>query len=550
MTNKESILKEAMSSAGRIDKRSIKRVLEKHGLLDEVLKIRDDLSEAFYWWVNDYKSHPKPCKTCGGDLKFHGFKDAYSVNDYCSIKCATPDNLSKAKSTMIEKYGVSHHMLLDKVKDKVKSTYTERYGSPGYFGSSSAKERFKELYGTEYISKTEQWKIKTKKTFVERYGALNIDENSVINAKARQTLSSYLGLTWPNDYSFQQLAAWKNSYNVILDKCANNQFTNVKIDIANKKVSAMHSCNTLSEWEYQAKIRCYHCRPKNSSTFELEVQAFLSEMEIDFVKNDRKEIGPLELDFYIPEKKLAIECNGDYWHSYSREETKVEKNKHLYKLERCEEKGIRLIQIPEHLWYERKEQLKSMIRSALNKNSNRLYARQCDIRKISSKEANIFCEKYHLFGSAGCTVAHGLFFKDELVQVATLAKSRFRKEDSWEVVRLVSKFNTTVVGGVAKLMKRVKAEINKPILSYVDRQFFDGSSFKKIAELESTTHPSYIWIYKGAFLSRYKCQKHKLPTILGEKFNSSCTEHENMFSAGAARLWNCGNFVFVFNRDL
>lgn len=539
-----------MSSTGRIDKRSIKRVLVNHDLLDHVSKIRTDLSEAFYWWVNDIKSHPRPCKTCGEDLKFHGFKDAYSVNDYCSVKCATPDNLSKAKSTIIEKYGVSHQMLDNRVKEKVKSTHIERHGSPGYLGSSRAKERLKELYGTEYISQTEQWKIKTKQTFVERYGASNVTENSVINAKARQTLSSYLGLTWPNNYSFQQLAAWKNSYNVILDKCANNQFTNVKIDIANKKVSATHSCNTPSEWEYQAKIRCYHCRPKNSSTFELEVQAFLNEMGISFTKNDRKEIRPLELDFYVPEKKLAIECNGDYWHSYSKEETKAEKNKHLYKLERCEEKGIRLIQIPEHLWYERKDQLKSIMRSAFNMNSNRVYARQCDIRKISSKEASRFCEQYHLFGTAGSSMAYGLFFKDELVQVVTLAKSRFRKEDSWEVVRLVSKFDTTVIGGVARLMKRVKAEIHRPILSYVDRQFFDGSSFKKVAELESVTHPSYIWIYRGAFLSRYKCQKHKLPTILGEKFNANLTEHENMFNVGAARLWNCGNFVFIFNKML
>jgi very-short-patch-repair endonuclease len=544
VTKKELILKETMSSTGRIDKRSIKRVLEKHCLLDEVSNLRKDLSEAFYWWVNNFSSHPKPCKTCGGDLKFNGFKDAYTVNDYCSVKCATPENLNKSKKTIMEKYGVNHQMKIDSVKEKIKKTNVEKYGSTGYLGSNKAKERFKELFGTEHISKTDNWKSKVRKTFIERYGSMNVGEDSIINVKARQTLSNYLGVAWPNDYSFQQLSAWKHSYSVVLDKCANGQFTNMAIDFVNKKVSALHSCGKLSEWQYKRAIRCYHCSPKNSSSFEIEVQAFLKQLDVNFIKNDRQTIRPLELDFYVPEKKIAIECNGDYWHSYSRKESQAERNKHVYKLEKCEHNGIRLIQIPEHLWYERQDQIKFILRSALNKNSNRIFARQCDIVKISSKEANAFCKKYHLFGSAGCTTAYGLCFKNELVQVITLAKSRFRKDNSWEVIRLASKFDTTIIGGVAKLLKKAKDEIPFPILSYVDRQFFDGASFKKIANLESTTQPGYIWIYKGEFISRYKCQKQKLPTLLGDVFNPNLSEHENMFNAGASRLWNCGNFVF------
>lgn len=62
--------------------------------------------------------------------------------------------------------------------------------------------------------------------------------------------------------------------------------------------------------------------------------------------NDSTVIG-LELDMYCSDKKLAVEYNGDYWHS-----TKFHRNSglHLAKLSICENKGIRLINIFERDW--------------------------------------------------------------------------------------------------------------------------------------------------------------------------------------------------------
>ena len=56
----------------------------------------------------------------------------------------------------------------------------------------------------------------------------------------------------------------------------------------------------------------------------------------------------LELDLWYPEKKIAIEYNGDYWHSI-----KFPQNSglHLAKMTMCNNKGIQLINIFERDWH-------------------------------------------------------------------------------------------------------------------------------------------------------------------------------------------------------
>ena len=54
-----------------------------------------------------------------------------------------------------------------------------------------------------------------------------------------------------------------------------------------------------------------------------------------------------EIDIYIPRLNIGIEYNGLVWHS---ERFNKDRNYHLKKLEECNEKGIKLIQIFEDEW--------------------------------------------------------------------------------------------------------------------------------------------------------------------------------------------------------
>lgn len=77
------------------------------------------------------------------------------------------------------------------------------------------------------------------------------------------------------------------------------------------------------------------------------------------LENRRKIIYPNELDIYLPDLKLAIEFNGNYWHSI---ENGCSKDYHLRKSVLCKAKGIRLIHIYEFEDILRqKELLKSLI---------------------------------------------------------------------------------------------------------------------------------------------------------------------------------------------
>jgi hypothetical protein len=54
----------------------------------------------------------------------------------------------------------------------------------------------------------------------------------------------------------------------------------------------------------------------------------------------------LELDIYLPEKNLAIEFDGLFWHNSNNKF----KNYHLKKTLLCEKQGIQLIHIFEYEW--------------------------------------------------------------------------------------------------------------------------------------------------------------------------------------------------------
>ena len=72
------------------------------------------------------------------------------------------------------------------------------------------------------------------------------------------------------------------------------------------------------------------------------------------ILHNRQILGGQELDIYIPSKKLAIEFNGDYWHSTAFKDIDY----HQIKSINCIKKGIRLIHIFEHEWYNNESRTK------------------------------------------------------------------------------------------------------------------------------------------------------------------------------------------------
>ncbi|AEA86510.1 homing endonuclease [Campylobacter phage NCTC12673] len=286
----------------------------------------------------------------------------------------------------------------------------------------------------------------------------------------------------------------------------------------------------------QGKIICPTCNPSTSS-FEKEVSNLLD----NYIENDYSVLGDKELDFYLPKYNLAIECNGDYWHSESNGKGK---DYHLDKTLKCESKGIHLLHIFEHSWYNKKEIWTSIINNKLGK-SDKIMARKCILKEVPKVEEKEFLDNNHIQGFTGSSICYGLYFNNELVCLMSFGKPRFTDKCDWELIRLCTKMGVNVVGGASKLLKYFEKENEGSLISYSDRLYSDGKIYLKLGfTFSHYSKPGYYYFKNGTKYSRQQFMKHKLKDKLG-KFDPNLTESENMKVNGYNRVWDCGQGVWV-----
>lgn len=288
---------------------------------------------------------------------------------------------------------------------------------------------------------------------------------------------------------------------------------------------------------------CPRCSNRQSK-IENRVVTFVEKHAV-VIQRSRSIIPPLELDIYIPKKKLAIEINGNYWHS----ELHKHYGAHYEKAKACAEKRIRLLQFWESDVRENGRIVASIILNALGK-SRSIYARKTKIRKLDSKATRQFQNDTHLQGYIPATIAYGLYDGGALVAAMSFGKPRFNKDYEWELLRFSSQLGTSVVGGASKLMAHFLKETEcKSLLSYADIMISKGDVYRKLGFIKShTSKPNYHWLKRGSALSRYQTQKHKLAKVLGTAFDSTKSEAVNMTAAGYVKVYDAGNLVFTFNR--
>jgi hypothetical protein len=511
--------------------------LEKYGDAGYTNKEKAVATKVERYGSTSYNNRVKAKETC---LEKYGCENPFQNEE---IK-------EKIKSKHLENFGIEYPSQSKTVQEKIITTYQERYGVNWICSSVAIQEKSTqtklERYGSENYNNREQ----AKETCLEKYGCENPQQNTKIRNKTKYTNLKNYGEEYPSQ-SKQVKEKFKRTsrikyFNSLMKLLAMRNITYEGTEedyIENEE--HVFNCpihgNFKTKETSNQKINCPHCYTgyNGVSNSEKQIAEFLSQY-INLETSNRTVLSGKELDIYIPEKKLAIEFDGLYWHSNLFKD----KNYHLQKTLECQEKGIQLLHIFESEWLNKRPVVESVLLAKLGIFQKRLYGRKCEVKIVSQETYREFTELNHLQGYVRASLVLGLFHEDELVEICSFGKSRFKKNEM-ELLRHCSLLNTQIVGGFSKLIKQWKVLNNNVTLStYCDLRYSTGMSYLASGwQHIGTSAPNYFYISGTHLENRIKYQKHKLSKQL-DQFDISLTEQENMSINGFTWIYDCGNLKF------
>ena len=259
---------------------------------------------------------------------------------------------------------------------------------------------------------------------------------------------------------------------------------------------------------------CPNCASTGPSKGQLEVYEYVKTLAPDAILNDSTCLAQgtkrqLELDVYVPSKKLAIEFNGLFWHSnyYSKNN-----GRHLQKAKACQNAGVNLLAIFEDEWREKKDLVMAMIRQKLGVSTGqKLNARSLQLKRLDKNEDFAwFFNQFHLDGHTQASFAYGLFYLDKLVCCASF-RTNFNNE--LEIARLATDYNYLVRGGAGRLISKIQ----KPLISFSNNRLSIGDVYQKLGFSLVQENPSSYWYTDGKVrVWRFRCRRVNEPKVLAK----------------------------------
>lgn len=275
---------------------------------------------------------------------------------------------------------------------------------------------------------------------------------------------------------------------------------------------------------------------KASCIWQERIVQFIQSLGVNVISNDRKIIGPLEIDIWCPDFNIGIECNGCKWHS--DDGTTKSRNKHLVKFQKCQGKGIKLFQIFDSEFYDETKwsRWRSFFRHQFMP-SYKIGARQCKLIDIDRNMANTFHEAWHLQGQTRLSEKsqnYGLTFRDELLAVASF-DYRFGR---FELSRLTFRESYRISGGASKLHSR----ITERVYTLSDNRYAAGSIYTHCGYvLEREVRPGYFYASHSFPYAMVDKRKYRTKTFKESlEIDPGITEFENMTNNRYYRVWDAG----------
>lgn len=460
----------------------------------------------------------------------------------------------KSKQSYIEHYGVNHPLKSKQVQSKVKQTLQDRYGQTTPLNVPEFREKYEkhmmERYGVHWPMESDEFKERAKQAMIKNHGVEHF----------RQTLTSLR-----NQIVDPSKVELYKEFRENPEEFIRSKFPKYKPNVY--EVCECIGCTDTPVYDTLIKYNCQHLVKRRISKMEQEVKEFIESIcpNVALIQNDRQVISPLEIDLYLPEYQLSIECNPTITHNSSFPDPWGNTKGYRYHQDKslmCLDKGIQLFHIFGYEWTNKQDVIKSMLCNILTQNSRKIYARNCYVCQISYEECREFLNNNHKQGDTMSSIRLGLRVKstDELVSVMTFGKIRTTsgKSNSYEGVelsRFCNKRDTSVVGGASKLFKHYTYNNDVThVLSFSDVAHTSGKlyeilGFKKIRISE----PGYVWVHLDTdeYLTRVNCQKSNLVNLFDDVTAETITNHtekEIMESHGYVRVYDSGVIRWEWSR--
>ena len=441
------------------------------------------------------QSHPQRiCDYCGKT-----FLARHATTKNCSKSCAMKnrdivnDEFRKKVSNGMKKYNETHDVwnkgkfMSEKSKIKLSKSLKKHWATDK--GKEQQKrlgeQRSKRMLGkyNPMFGKSHKYSIRQKLSEAAKMQAINQKEDML-------------------DKSFNELLPKRLEENNLTALFKRDEFTGF-----GKNTYYLLKCNKCDN-DFKSRLcdgrvatKCPYCYKYGKSYAEIEILNYLKTFyKGEILHGKRKYIdnnGENELDIYLPEKQLAIEYNGLYYHS----DRYKDKYYHINKTKACKAKGIRLIHIFEDEWLKHQDIVKSRLRHIIGQTTERIYARNTTIKPIETKNKNKFLNTYHIQGEDKASIKLGAYYNDELVAVMTFCKPRAcfggkKDPNAYELSRFCPKYS--IIGIASKMMSHFKANYEwNTVYTYADMRWSDGNVYEKMGmKLVEQSRPNY-WYIKG-----------------------------------------------------
>jgi hypothetical protein len=181
-------------------------------------------------------------------------------------------------------------------------------------------------------------------------------------------------------------------------------------------------------------------------------------------------------------------------------------------------------------------------------------ARKCILKKVNKKETKKFLTANHLQSYCkGQSICLGLYFNNELVQIMTFGNPRYNKKYQYELLRLCTKNDCYVIGGIKKLFKYFIIEYNPDsIISYCDASKFTGKVYSEIGfTKEKISVPSCHWynLKTKQHINNTLLLKLGFDKIFGTNFGKGSDNEELMLKNNFVQVYDCGQDSYIWKRE-